>query len=149
VSLTIKNRLMNLVKKMSTNKKSINKNWIRMTDEEYDSLQIEFASCSNTSLTTLSLSLSFVMRFTLSSSSVTCLREKKNRKKTFVVFFSSIVLLRLRKKKSRNNFCWFSFSSNIIIIVVNVVVYCLWIFVCVAINLIMIVINIKRYNYDV
>ncbi len=101
VSLTIKNRLMNLVKEMSMNRKSINRNWIKMTNEEYDSFRIKFASCSNSSLTTLSSSLSLVMRFTLSSSSVTRLREKENRKTTFVVFFFSIVLSSIKKKENQ------------------------------------------------
>jgi hypothetical protein len=101
VRLTIEDWLMNLVKKMSMSKESINKNWIKVTDEKYDSFQIELAFDSNSQLTTLSSSLSFVMRFTLSSSSVTRLEEKKNRKTTFVVFFSSIVLSSIEKKKNQ------------------------------------------------
>jgi hypothetical protein len=69
-----------------------------MTDEKYDSFRIKFASCSNSQLTTLSSSLSFVMRRTLSSSFVTRLKEKKNRKTTFVVFFFLIVLSSIEKK---------------------------------------------------
>jgi hypothetical protein len=110
VNLTIKNRLMNLVKEMSTSKKSINRNWIRMTEKEYDSSRIEFASCLNSSLTTLSSSLSFVIRFTLSSSSVTRLKEKKNRKTIFVVFFSLIVLSSIEKKKIKKQFLLISLS---------------------------------------
>jgi hypothetical protein len=45
VSLTTENRLMNFVREMSTSRKSINRNWIRVTDEEYDSSRIELASC--------------------------------------------------------------------------------------------------------
>ncbi len=45
VSLRIKNRLMNFAKEMSTNRKSINKNWIKMTNEKIDSFRIEFAFC--------------------------------------------------------------------------------------------------------
>jgi hypothetical protein len=103
VSLTRKNRLMNFVKKMSMNRKSINKNWIKMTNEKYDSFRIELASCLNSSLTTLSSSLSLVIRFTLSSSFVTRLKEKKNRKTTFVVFFFSIVLSSIKRKKNQKN----------------------------------------------
>jgi hypothetical protein len=101
VNLTIENRLMNFAKEMSTSRKSINRNWIKVTDEKYDSFRIELASCSNSSLMTLSSSLSFVMRFTLSSSSVTRLRKKKNRKTIFVVLFSSIVLSSIEKEKNQ------------------------------------------------
>jgi hypothetical protein len=101
VNLTIENRLMNFAKEMSTNKESINRNWIRMTNEKYDSFRIEFATCLNSSLTTLSSSLSLVMRFTLSSSYVTRLKEKKNRKTIFVVLFFSIVLSSIEKKKNQ------------------------------------------------
>jgi hypothetical protein len=134
VNVTIKNRLMNFAKKMSTSKKLINKNWIKMTNKNYDSFRIEFALCSNSSLTTLSSSLSFVMRFTLSSSFVTRLREKKKLKNDFrcFLFFNYVVID--WKKKSKNNFCWFFLSSNIIIIVANVVIYCFWVFVCLAID---------------
>jgi hypothetical protein len=149
VNLTIKNRLMNFVRKMSTSKESINRNWIKMTNEKYISFRIEFASCSNSSLMTLSSSLSFVMRFTLSSSFVTRLKKKKNPKTTFVVFFFSIVLSSIKKKKSKINFCWFFFRLNLVIVLVNVIVYCLEIFVCVAIDFVMIFIKIKKYDYDV
>jgi hypothetical protein len=101
VNLTIENRLMNLVKEMSTSRESINRDWIKVTNEKYDSLRIELASYSNSSLTTLSSSLSLVMRFTLSSSSVTRLKKKKNRKMTFVVFFFSIMLSSIEKKKNQ------------------------------------------------
>jgi hypothetical protein len=47
MKLTIKDRLMNFVKEMSTSKKSINKNWIKVINEEYDSSRIEFALNSN------------------------------------------------------------------------------------------------------
>jgi hypothetical protein len=110
VSLTIENRLMNFVKEVSTSRKSINKNWIRMTDEKYDSLRIELASCSNSQLTTLSSSLSFVMRSTMSSL-VASLEKKKNRKTTFVVFFfSRILTLEEEKKNRRTIFVVFSLS---------------------------------------
>jgi hypothetical protein len=111
VNLTIKNQLMNFVKKMSTSKKSINQNWIKMTHEKYNLFRIEFAFCSNSSLTTLSSSLSFVMCFTLSSSFVTRLRKKKNRKTILVILFFSIVLSLIeRKKNQRTIFVDFSFD---------------------------------------
>ncbi len=47
VNLTIENRLMNLAKEMSMNKKSINKNWIKVTNKEFDSSRIELAFCLN------------------------------------------------------------------------------------------------------
>jgi hypothetical protein len=103
VSLTIKNRLMRFVKEMSTSKKSINKNWIKITNEKYDSFRVKFASFLNSSLTTLTLSLSFVMRFTRSSSSVTRLRKKKNRKTILVVLFSSIVLSSIEEEKNQKS----------------------------------------------
>ncbi len=101
VRLTIEDRLMNLVKKMSMNKKSINKNWIKMTNEKYDSLRIEFAFDLKSQLTTLSSSLSFFIRFMMSFSFVTRLEKKKNRKTIFVVFFSSIVLSSIERKKNQ------------------------------------------------
>ncbi len=77
-------------------------------------------------------------------------RKKEKSKNDFrCFFFFDCVIINWKKKKSKNNFCWFFFSSNIIIIVVNVVIYYLWVFICVAIDFIMIVINIKKYNYDV
>ncbi len=86
---------------MSTNKKSINKDWIKITNEKFDSLRIELAFCSNSQLTTLSSSLLFVMCFTISSLLVISLKKKKNRKTIFVVFFFSIVLSSIEKKKNQ------------------------------------------------
>jgi hypothetical protein len=100
VKLTIEDRLINFVKEMSTSKESINRNWIRMTNEKYDSLRIEFAFDSNSQLTTLSSSLSFFMRFMMSFSLVTRSKKKKNRKTTFVVFSSSMMLSSIEKKKN-------------------------------------------------
>jgi hypothetical protein len=101
VRLTIKDRLMNLVKEMSTSKESINRDWIRVTNEEYDSLRIEFAFNSNSQLTTLSSSLSFFMRFIMSLSFVARSEKKKNRKTIFVVLFSSILLSSIEKEKNQ------------------------------------------------
>ncbi len=154
VNLTIENRLMNLVKEMSTSKKSINKNWIKVTNEKYDSSQIEFAFCSNSQLTRLSSSLSLVMRFTMSSSLVASLKKKKNRKTVLVVFFFSRVLtLKERKKnrkttfvvyfrcffsfncvvidweeeKSKDNSCWFLLRSSFVVVFAVVVIYRFWV----------------------
>ncbi len=101
VRLTIEDRLMNLVREMSTSKESVNRNWIRVTDEKYDSLRIELAFDSNSQLTTLSSSLSLFMRFMMSLSFVARSEEKKNRKTIFVVFFFSIVLSSIEKEKNQ------------------------------------------------
>ncbi len=111
VNLKIKNRLMNLAKEMSMNKKSINRDWIKVTDEKFDSFRIELASCSNSQLTTLSSSLSFVMRLNDVSSFVTSLKKKKNRKTIFVVLsFSKILTLKEKKKNRRAIFFVLSLS---------------------------------------
>ncbi len=101
VKLTIKDRLMNFVKEMSTSKKSINKDWIKVTNEEYDLLRIELTFDSNSQLTTLLSSLSFFMRSMMSFSFVARSKEKKNRKTTFVVLFFSIVLSSIEKEKNQ------------------------------------------------
>jgi hypothetical protein len=101
VRLTIENRLMNLVKEISRNKESVNRDWIRVTNEKYDSLRIEFALDSNSQLTTLSSSLSLFMCSMMSLSLVARSEKKKNRKTTFVVFFFSIVLSSIEREKNQ------------------------------------------------
>jgi hypothetical protein len=149
VSLTIKSRLMNLVKKMLMSRKSIKKDWIRVINENYDSFRIKFAFCLNSSLTTLSSLLSFVIYFTLSSSFVTRLKKKKIEKRFSLFSFLWLCRHRLKRKKSKNNLCWFFFRSNLVIVFVNVIVYCLEVFVCVIIDFDIIFINIKKYDHDV
>jgi hypothetical protein len=113
VRLIIKNRLMNFVKKMLTSKESINKDWIKVTNEKYDSFRIEFAFDSNSQLTTLSSSLSLFMRSMMSFSLVTRSKEKKNRKTILVVLFFSIMLSSIeRKKNQRTIFVDFSFRRK-------------------------------------
>ncbi len=102
VNLTVKNRLKNLDRKVSINRKSINRDWIKMTTEEYVSREIESTAHQNSQLTTLSSSLSFVVVMSL------CLalrlkKKKENRKTIFIVFFSSNVFLLIRKKKNRKS----------------------------------------------
>jgi hypothetical protein len=113
VRLTIKDRLMNLVKKMSTSKESINKDWIKVINEKYDSSRIEFAFDWNSQLTTLSSSLSLFICFMMSFSLVTRSEKKKNRKTIFVVFFFSIMLSSIEKKKIKEQFLLiFSFVEH-------------------------------------
>jgi hypothetical protein len=87
VKLTIENRLKNLVKKMSTSKKSINKDWIKVINKEYDSFRIEFAFDSNSQLTTLSSSLSFFMRFYDVALVRYAFKEEEKSKDDFRCFF--------------------------------------------------------------
>jgi hypothetical protein len=101
VRLTIEDRLMIFVREMSTSKESVNKDWIRVTDEKYDSSRIEFAFDSNSQLTTLSSSLSLFMCSMMSLSLVARSEKKKNRKTTFVVFFFSIVLSSIEREKNQ------------------------------------------------
>jgi hypothetical protein len=107
----------------------------------------------------------------MSSSSITRL-EKKNRKTIFVVFFFfwnfdfkrrreksksdfrcslslSCVVIDWEKKKSKSNLCWLFSRSNFVIVLTNVVVYCLWVFVCVVVDFVMIFVNIKKNDCDV
>jgi hypothetical protein len=82
VAFAIKNRLNNSTRNVSTSRESINRNWIKITNEDYDFRQIKII---------VIMSSSFVAR----------LKEKKNRKIIFVVFFFSRILILKEKKKNR------------------------------------------------
>jgi hypothetical protein len=82
IVLAIKNRLNNSTWDVSTNRESINRDWIKITNENYDLRQIKFV---------VIISSSFVVR----------LKEKKNRKVIFVILFSSKILILKEKKKNR------------------------------------------------
>jgi uncharacterized protein (UPF0147 family) len=92
VVFAIKNRLNNSTRNVSTSRESINRDWIKIINENYDFRQIKFI---------VIISSSFVVR----------LKEKKNRKIIFVVFFfSRILTLKEKKKNQRTIFVVFFFS---------------------------------------
>ncbi len=82
VAFAIKNRLNNSTRDVSTSRESINRNWIKIANEDYDLRQIK----------------SVVI---ISSSLVVRLKRKKNRKIIFVIFFFSRILTLKEKKKNR------------------------------------------------
>ncbi len=82
VAFAIKNRLNNSIRNVSTSRKSVNRDWIKIANENYDLRQIK----------------SVVI---ISSSLVVRLEEEKNRKIIFVVFFSSKILILEEEKKNR------------------------------------------------
>jgi hypothetical protein len=82
VVLVVKNRLNNSTRDVSTSRESVNRNWIKITNENYDFRQIKIIVI-------------------MSSSCVARLEKKKNRKTIFVVYFSSIVLSSIEKKKNQ------------------------------------------------
>ncbi len=82
VVLAIKNRLNNSTRDVSTSRESINRNWIKIANENYDFRQIKII---------IIMSSSFVAR----------LKKKKNRKIIFVVFFFSRILTLKEEKKNR------------------------------------------------
>ncbi len=83
VVLAIENCLNNLIRDVSTSRESINRDWIKIANENYDLRQIEFAVI-------------------MSSSSDAHLREEeKNRKTIFVDFFLSKKLRSVKRKKNR------------------------------------------------
>ncbi len=94
VILAMKDRLKNLVRDVSTSRKSINRDRIKMTNENYDSRRIKSATNSNSKLRTLSSSL-------LSSSKVNLKEKKKNKREISVVFFFSKVL-KFVKEREKN-----------------------------------------------
>jgi hypothetical protein len=102
VNLIIKNRLKNLSREVSISSKFVNRDWIRVTIEEYDSRQIESVTRFNFQLTTLSSSLSFVV--IMSSFLTSRLKEeKKNRRTILVVLFFSNFLSLTKKKRNRKS----------------------------------------------
>jgi hypothetical protein len=111
VSFAMKNRLKNFARDVSINRKSVNRDWIKMTNENYDLRQIKSATCSNFQFSTLSSSFSSLV--IMSSFLDAFLKEeKKNRKTIFVVLFFSNVLLLIKKKKNRkSNFVILFFSK--------------------------------------
>ncbi len=82
VVLAIENRLNNSIRDVSTSRESVNRDWIKIANENYDFRQIKFV---------VIISSSFVVR----------LKEEKNRKITFVVFFFSRILTLKEEKKNR------------------------------------------------
>jgi hypothetical protein len=82
VAFAIKNRLNNSIRDVSTSRESINRDWIKIANENYDLRQIKSAVI-------------------ISSSLVVCLEREKNRKITFVVFFFSMMLSSIEKKKNQ------------------------------------------------
>jgi hypothetical protein len=82
VALAIKNRLNNSTRDVSTSRESINRNWLKIANENYDLRQIESA---------VIMSSSFVVR----------LEKKKNRKITLVVLFFSRILSLIERTKNQ------------------------------------------------
>jgi hypothetical protein len=92
VILVVENRLNNSTRDVSISRESVNRNWIKITNENYDFRQIKII---------IIMSSSFVAR----------LEKKKNRKTIFVAFFSSKILTLKKKKKNRKTiFVVFFFS---------------------------------------
>jgi hypothetical protein len=130
VAFAIENRLNNSIRDVSTSRESVNRDWIKIANENYDLRQIKIIVI-------------------MSSSLVARLEEKKNRKITFVVlFFSKILTLKeedksrnnflcfllfdcvvfnWEKKKSENNLCWSLLRSSFVIVVAVVVIYQFWV----------------------
>jgi hypothetical protein len=82
VVLAIKNRLNNSIWDVSTSRESVNRNWIKIANEDYDLRQIKFVVI-------------------ISSSLAVRLKKKKDRKIIFVVFFFSMMLSLIEKKKNQ------------------------------------------------
>ncbi len=114
VVLAIKNRLNNSTRNVSTSRESVNRNWIKIANENYDLRQIE---------SVVIISSSFVVRLKKEknrkiilvvfffSRILTLEEKKKNRKIIFVVFFFSMMLFSIEKKKNqRAIFVDFSFD---------------------------------------
>jgi uncharacterized protein (UPF0147 family) len=80
--LAMKNRLKNLVWNVSTSRKSINKDWIKVTNENYDSRRIKSATNFDFKLRMLSSSLSSSFRINL--------KRRKKIEKQFSLISSSI-----------------------------------------------------------
>jgi hypothetical protein len=104
VALVVENRLNNSTRNVSTSRESINRNWIKITNENYDLRQIKIIVIMSSSLVARlkkkkNRKITFVVFFF--SRILTLKEEKKNRKTTFVVFFFSIVLSSIEKKRNQ------------------------------------------------
>jgi hypothetical protein len=114
VAFAIKNRLNNSTRDVSTNRESVNRDWIKIANENYDLRQIKSVIIISSSLVVRlekekNRKIIFVVLFF--SRILTLKEEKKNRKAIFVVFFFSMMLSSIeRKKNQRAIFVDFSFD---------------------------------------
>jgi hypothetical protein len=114
VAFAIENRLNNSTRDVSTSRESVNRNWIKITNENYDFRQIKIIVIMSSSFVARlkkkkNRKIIFVVFF--SSKILTLKEEKKNRKTIFVVFFFSIVLFSIEKEKNQKAiFVDFSFD---------------------------------------
>ncbi len=104
VAFAIENRLNNSIRNVSTSRESINRNWIKIANEDYDLRQIKFVVIISSSLVVRlkekkNRKIIFVVFFF--SRILTLKEEKKNRKTIFVVFFFSMMLSSIEKKKNQ------------------------------------------------
>jgi hypothetical protein len=82
VAFAIENRLNNATRDVSTSRESVNRNWIKITNENHDLRQIKIIVIKSSS---------FVVR----------LEKEKNREITLVVLFFSIVLSSIKKERNQ------------------------------------------------
>jgi uncharacterized protein (UPF0147 family) len=104
VVLAIKNRLNNSTRDVSTSRKSVNRNWIKIINENYDLRQIKSVVIISSSLVMRlerekNRKITFVVLFF--SRVLTLKEEKKNRKTILVVFFFSMMLSSIKRKKNQ------------------------------------------------
>jgi uncharacterized protein (UPF0147 family) len=149
VVFAIKNRLNNSTRDVSTNRKSVNRDWIKIANENYDLRQIKSVVIISSSLVVR------LKREKKSRNNFRCFllfenfdfrkREEKSKNNFRCSLLFDDVVFDWERKKSKSNLCWFFSRLSFVVVVIVIVIYQFWIAIRHAIISIAFVINFQKY----